>query len=425
MAKVTIRNVGPISNVELDLNKVNVFMGPQSSGKSTIAKVISYCTWMEKDVATSQSLTYYEENRTHFRDHMESFHKIKGYFRKDSYVSYESDVVVITWDNEQSALKWNDRYAYRRSKISYIPAERNMVILPEARKVEFGETNVRSFLFDWFDARKKYSIENKLPILNLGADYYYVEGNEEDHIKGVYHGNEYDIFLSSASSGLQSVTPLVTMIEYLTKWIYDENSISFVQQEKQRKVGIHLVNEEILKPYFSIDTFTSKKEREEKIEEFNTKLRENNPDARKHLIKFRRLLDNLHKTQNSQFIIEEPEQNLFPETQRDLVYYLLGKCLSKEGNRLTLTTHSPYVLYALNNCMMGGVVYDKMSDRDKNRLKCQSARIKPDDVSVYEIHDGTLKRIQQDDRLLGKNFFDAKMKELMDDFYVMLNYYGK
>ena len=47
MPNLTIRNVGPIKVVEgINLNKVNVFMGPQSSGKSTIAKILSFCTWV-------------------------------------------------------------------------------------------------------------------------------------------------------------------------------------------------------------------------------------------------------------------------------------------------------------------------------------------------------------------------------------------
>ena len=48
MNTITIRNVGPIKDVTIELNKVNVIMGPQSSGKSTIAKAISYCQWVEK-----------------------------------------------------------------------------------------------------------------------------------------------------------------------------------------------------------------------------------------------------------------------------------------------------------------------------------------------------------------------------------------
>jgi predicted ATPase len=48
MRKIIIRNIGPIANIEIELNRINVIIGPQSSGKSTIAKIISYCQWVEK-----------------------------------------------------------------------------------------------------------------------------------------------------------------------------------------------------------------------------------------------------------------------------------------------------------------------------------------------------------------------------------------
>ena len=168
-------------------------------------------------MATSQSLKVYQDNKNYFKEHLENFHKVKGYFRRDSYILYKSETVEIKWENEESKIDWVDQYAYKRSKIGYIPAERNMTILPEVEKVEFGNVNVRSFLFDWLDARKNYPNENKLSILNLGVDYYYVDnGNaKEDHIRGKDRNKEYDILLSNASSGLQSITPLIAMIDYL------------------------------------------------------------------------------------------------------------------------------------------------------------------------------------------------------------------
>lgn len=132
----------------------------------------------------------------------------------------------------------------------------------------------------------------------------------------------------------------------------------------------------------------------------------------------------LFKTNNSQFIIEEPEMNLFPETQRDLVFHLLNRCLEREGNRLTITTHSHYILYALNNCMMAGLVYDKMDEGLKERLKCGPFRIAPSYISIYEIREGVIKQIQQTDGLIEDNYFDQQMGELMEDFYLMLNYYS-
>jgi len=382
MATIEIRNIGPIKEVpEITLNSVNVFMGPQSSGKSTIAKIISYCTWVEMDVATSQSLKEYD-GTTRFKDELESFHKIKGYFRADSYIRYTSDTVEIIWENETCRLCWVNDLAYKLSKISYIPSERNMVILPEARRVELGNTNVRSFLFDWFTACEKCT---DLPILNLGVNYHYVEAKKEDHIRGGEGDSKYDVLLSNASSGLQSLTPLLVMIEYLTKWVYEEKTPSYEHAQRE-KAFLTLYKE------LPSDLLTE-------------------------------LSQQLYETHNTQFIIEEPEMNLFPETQRDLVYHLLNKCLEREGNRLTITTHSPYILYALNNCMMAGLVYDKMDEESKSRLKCGTSKISSSDVSIYEIQEGVVKRIQKEDGLIQDNYFDQQMGKLMDDFYLMLNYY--
>ncbi|WP_311324941.1 hypothetical protein [Capnocytophaga sputigena] len=424
MTTITIRNIGPIKEVkEIYLNKINVFMGLQSSGKSTIAKIISFCIWVEKDVATSQSLSEYQENKTYFRERLESFHKIKGYFNSNSYIHYRSEVIDIVWKNEECSISWIDKYAYKRSKIAYIPSERNMVILPEARKSEFGNTNIRSFLFDWFEARKKYSNENNLSVLNLGVNYYYVEGSEEDHIRGNNNDAEYDILLSNASSGLQSITPLIAMIEYLTKWIYDEDTISFEQDERKQRVNRILAVEKVLKPYYDKDDLPIG-DIQELVKSFNEKLHEKEEKAVEYFNDYKTISNSLFKTMNSQFIIEEPEQNLFPETQRDLVYYFLQKCLNKEGNRLTLTTHSPYVLYALNNCMMAGLVSDKMEANELSKLKCNQSKINPVDVSIYEIREGVVRgTIQGEDGLISDNYFDQKMKDLMDDFYLMLNHY--
>ena len=426
MTTIEIKNIGPIKEVvEISLNRINVFMGPQSSGKSTIAKIISFCTWVEKDVATGQSLSEYQKNKTYFRERLESFHKIKGYFNSDSYINYKSEVVEIVWKNEECSISWVDKYAYKRSKIAYIPSERNMVILPEARKSEFGNTNIRSFLFDWFEARKKYSNENNLSVLNLGVNYYYVEGSEEDHIRGNNNDAKYDILLSNASSGLQSITPLIVMIEYLTKWIYDEDTISFEQDERRQRVNGFLVVEKILKPYYGYDKIDLPiGDLQELVNSFNEKLHEKEEKAVEYFDDYKTISNSLFKTTNSQFIIEEPEQNLFPETQRDLVYYFLQKCLNKEGNRLTLTTHSPYVLYALNNCMMAGLVSDKMEANELSKLKCNQSKINPVDVSIYEIREGVVRgTIQGEDGLISDNYFDQKMKDLMDDFYLMLNHY--
>jgi predicted ATPase len=54
MSKIKIKNFGPIkegyqeNDGWIDIKKVTVFIGNQGSGKSTVAKLISTFTWIEK-----------------------------------------------------------------------------------------------------------------------------------------------------------------------------------------------------------------------------------------------------------------------------------------------------------------------------------------------------------------------------------------
>lgn len=44
MKHIKIRNLGPLSDVDIRIKKLNVIIGPQSSGKSCVLKVACYCT---------------------------------------------------------------------------------------------------------------------------------------------------------------------------------------------------------------------------------------------------------------------------------------------------------------------------------------------------------------------------------------------
>ena len=137
-------------------------------------------------------------------------------------------------------------------------------------------------------------------------------------------------------------------------------------------------------------------------------------------------IQKLVTTQYSSLIIEEPEQNLFPSSQHDLVYDLIRMLKANDRkNHLTLTTHSPYILYAINNCVLGYLVRNQIPAEQLAQLKCRDSLIDPALVSVYQITtEGNLQKIQQEDGLIGKNYFDDTMKEIMDDFYSLIDYYN-
>lgn len=129
------------------------------------------------------------------------------------------------------------------------------------------------------------------------------------------------------------------------------------------------------------------------------------------------------RLQYANIFIEKPELNLCPATQRSLTYQLVKGTLNGD-HKLFITTNSQYILYALNNCMMGYLVKDKIPATDREKVTCKDACVNPEDVSVWEITDGSMRSIKEEDGLIGGNYLDNIMQEIMDEFYVMLNYYG-
>lgn len=397
MAKITIKNVGPIKEAELELNKINVFMGPQSSGKSTIAKLISYCQWVEK-----RRLLDGEYKEKVEKQLLKFHHLDENYFENNSFFEYDSEFISIRYSGkeltEEIVVKESKILDYKKSKNIYIPAERNFVsVVPNLGKYNETNDNIMNLIYDWFSAKQDIDKQHPISILNLDVDYYFQKGSDVDWL--ILKNENKEIKLINASSGLQSLIPLMVIINDLT---YNLNS---------KETPLSVVE----------------KEHKEDLMSFYTK--QINESAKIKLDNGLKILTNRGFYHNSNLIIEEPEQNLFPNTQKDLIYemlYTITNSVGNEPNTLSITTHSPYVLYALNNCMLAHIVGAKLQEYVNPNI----SRINPKDVSVYELrkeneesNKWVSKSIQQEDGLIGANYFDQNMKALMDDFYVFLKYY--
>ncbi len=412
MNKILIQNIGSIKKAELELNQVNVIMGPQSSGKSTIAKIISYCQWVEKRFILDGS---FKEN---FKEKFQEFHRISDeYFTPKSLIHYTSTFVSIKYEgktHKSEIEKINNSESFTNSKNIYIPAERNFVsVIPNLSKYKGSNDNIMNFLYDWYEVKKKHSKNKTLPILDLGISFYHIDKSDTDKI--ILENQKKELELANASSGLQSAIPLLALVNYMTDTLFTEKMTESVKEKN-----------EILNVFVSHFNQLFKEDRravvQEQIKEAKTlTLTKEEIETLKSLVRERR------KYHFSQFIIEEPEQNLFPKTQRDLVYYILNKLnFSNKKHRLLITTHSPYILYALNNCMMGYSVMKNMPTEKQEELKSKASWINPDSVSVWEIDEnkGTINSIKNSKtKTIDKHYFNRIMNEVMDEYYKMLNYF--
>ncbi|MDE7418639.1 MAG: ATP-binding protein, partial [Muribaculaceae bacterium] len=90
------------------------------------------------------------------------------------------------------------------------------------------------------------------------------------------------------------------------------------------------------------------------------------------------------------FFIEEPEQNLFPESQAKLLYHLVGaiKCANsnseEQHSMITIATHSPYILSALNVLMAASEAYEINPEATKSVIS-EKYILKKGSVAAYYV----------------------------------------
>ncbi len=302
MKHLVIRNLGPLKEADVELKRINVIIGSQSSGKSCVLKIACYCTWVEKRIELTQSSDFFAKEGN-FLSELERFHKLKGYIKSDTFIRYESDFMAFSYDNATKTFmfEWKEgRWNYRRSKVTYIPAERNLVAaIPNWFQVKFADDNIRDFMADWETARQ--ATQEDIAVLNLGVSYHYDADAKSDKVK-VSDGVTLDF--TNTSSGLQSVIPLFVHLSHITKIKHDRTE-SFANLQEN---GLLLTKLEM----------AGKKD----------------------------VYSNYVQTHHCDIFLEEPEANLFPPTQSNLVEWLLNKTKGDHPSNLFVATHSPYILNA-------------------------------------------------------------------------------
>lgn len=389
MKHLVIRHFGPIKEVDMDLRRVNIIIGPQSSGKSTILKIACFCDWMERQIELTQNPDKYCDSNF-FIENLIGFHKLEGYLQQETYIRYENDAVSFDYSekNKKCTFKWDEakRWKYKRTKIAYIPAERNLVAaIPNWYQVNMNKDNILDFMKEWEFARKAFLKGEQ--ILDLPIKYEYNAYNQGDRIK-LENGKELD--LTVASSGLQALTPLYVMLRYLTSEYYKEAHTN-VEQDMLRQ-NLHEV---VAKECAGL-----------------TKGEQQN------------IIDTILTPHHTDLFVEEPEAHIFPSTQKSFVYSLVEMLNGNVQHTCFLATHSPYILTAFNNIILAGETMAMSKEKaDKvSVIMPKRQTLCYDEVAAFEMSNGRNHSIMDEDfRLISADAIDAASQEISNDFDYLLN----
>ena len=424
MRRIVITDVGPITKTAtIEYNRFCILIGPQSNGKSTIAKLLSTCLWIEKEACTSLTTDIVKDGESFVRL-VEDFHRMHNYIHPDrSYIEYQSSYVTVIYDKGKFQITFKDNLSYNRLKISYVPSDRNVVTMKDIEKRDLEPTNFRSFLFDWLDTNRNFDVKHKAEILNLGIKYYF-NSDAKDRRDMLTHENgvTYDIPLYDASSGMQSLVPMTVLMHYLTT-DYLQNygkDLSF-EQEQKRTARAWSIAREITAKYYP-EEVKQKDYKDVYNELIKAKADANDSKAVGYMVEMKRLFEALSRPQCVSFILEEPEQNLFPQTQVDLFNDIVS--LSNAGNQSSvfITTHSPYLLAAANILLFAGKLRDLGVEREKvNEITQTNAIIPQNEFTAYSVSEGSCTPLVDDQTgLIKENELDTASDynaEVFDQLY--------
>ena len=378
MATIQIKNLGPIKDTGvIQMTPILLLMGEQGTGKSIFSKTLCFCRWIEKkcmlDGVEEMMDWYVGDGNNVFVKQLQKFHHISPvFFSEKTVIKYDGDYLRLTYVKEVLMMELKKK-SYRQiyaEKVTYIPSERNILSVAQnnLRVLQSGDMDELNNLYiEWQEAQGIVSNGSKHQMV-VSADLEYSYDEQLKTGKLLQKSSKQEFAPMYASSGIQSSLPMEVIVENLKELVgkaasgsfYDYNAYKKEYQQKQKK---------------------------------NIVLPE---------------LDRVTKYQSVSLFIEEPEQNLHPQAQWELVMHLAKLILAAKQHSmydldsyLMLTTHSPYVLMAINTMMAAS---EASSKDEMNTSKVVESKQIPmfgkDDISAYYIEKGRLTKVTMENPLM-------------------------
>lgn len=391
MSSIIIKNFGAIKmhNAPIEIKKVTFFIGNQGSGKSTVAKLIATFMWIEKALVRGDYDKKWFKRKNRFKNTFLPYHRIENYLKKDTFIQYEGEAYIITYENEFLKLEEKKNNNYSLPQIMYVPSERNFIAYVRSPKeLKLSSEALKEFLTE-FDNSKEIVKNLSLPINKAMLDYDKL--NNTLNLKG----EDYKIKLTEASSGFQSFAPIYMVSNYLVNTI-----------KKDSGIKVSMSGDEISR-------FRKEIEQLYKDKYLNDELKR---------IAISVLSKKFNKTSFVN-IVEEPEQNLFPTSQRDMLYSLLKINNEIADNKLIITTHSPYLVNYISVAVEAGKLTQGVTavkQKQLNKIVPISSVVNSDDLAIYQLNEkgsvellDSYKGIPSDENLLNNEI--GRTNELFAD----------
>lgn len=460
MQKIVINNFGPIKNAEIEIKNILILIGEQASGKSTIAKLIYFFKSLGDDFFNN----FYKADRsnydvtediklpirTKFYDFFGStFHlpdfNIKYYYTEHKYLELKlgrDKRLIANFSPQFFSHEFQSAINNSKSKIREIENKINVQVdIREKIVLEQDRISAIQFISQLIDdlfankhSSSSFAIAGRETTVSYEATFEaYLEislsNRLEENRKKTIKAKEQTIDESLMISFLQEVRRIKGVFNKYGGNFNDViNNLS--QNGKIAKALVNRINL-ILKGEYKSDQWG------EKIIFKNGQyvfLKDASSGQKEAIRILQDLVLCILEKQNALRVIEEPEAHLFPVAQKQLVELLIYMKNSNTKNQLIITTHSPYILTALNNLLFASRVVSTNTAHLADVEKCIPAdfHINPNEFSAYSLGNSLISESEYWEDIFNiktgtikQNYLDTVSDLLGRDFNYLYSLHSK
>jgi AAA15 family ATPase/GTPase len=361
--KIIIKNFGPIKDVEMEIDDFTIFIGPQTSGKSTIAKSVFFFLSLRDDMQIYLQRAF-DDNK--IEDEVNGFSKV--IFRKiiEYWGGYNSDddgFELRYWYSDDiwieiKSEKHGHKYGHTiRFSPTFIEHTQGAIRYLKMRASSFYE-NSNKFSTSNDLAQKDFERDRALKKLKNNLEDIFGFGNDLLFIPA---GRS---ILSTLSEQIQNIAPksldslMKVFIERInaSKGINGSDEFETInfysdspdKHEEGTVLLLKTLCESILQGSYFYDHFEDGGDKIKLSNQNYIQLLFASSGQQETVWIIQMVLLLILNKQKVFIVIEEPEAHLFPKTQKDILN-LIVLLSNTSDNKIFITTHSPYILTSLNN----------------------------------------------------------------------------
>ncbi len=416
MQELLVRNFGPIKEATLSGKALTLLIGPQASGKSTLARAVFFFKHLKEELRNQlDDLINHRPDRGRKSPGIGEFSKIV----RNKFLEYWGSTFHL--DDFSMKCTYHGEIWIEISLTNLPKKYVNPVFSPEfmaayksiCRFVENTLSNRQMYIFEpYAEKRFKEKLDSQLNEL-FGF---------EHELLYIPAGRSLATILSNQILDLKQLDNLMNLfIQQMNryKFYFDvplTELISERAQHSSEKLDIEVMKQTV-KIVDNITKGSYQLNKEERLyfdANRYTLLRRASSGQQESIWICYLIFMFLLEDRKVFTVIEEPEAHLFPEGQRDIVA-LIAMLLNRPGNEGIITTHSPYILSAFNNHLYAFNVGRTETESVKKIIPINQW-LDPQQVEAFYIDKGCLDDILDPVLLLKSELVDSASNLINQDF---------